>query len=370
MGNTPLPPPQPIESSPPVVPDEVPPQPSKKKRLRNRILVTVGIMVSVLIAAALATVLWFSAQLQPVETGSAQRQVVVIEPGTTPTQIAETLKRNGLIRSVAVFQWYTRFDGSQNSLQAGSYRLSAGESLPQIVDRLTKGEVDTFDITFLPGATLADHREVLLKAGYSEEEVDAGLTADYSDVPLLQNKPDDADLEGYIFGETYKASSGASVEAILRQTFTEFQRVIDEFNLVEGFATQDLTVHEAIILGSIIQREAFGGEEPRIAQVFLLRLSEGMPLGADPTYQYIADKLGVPRDTNLDNPYNTRRFAGLPPGPIASPGEAALRAIVNPAEGDYVFFLHGDDNQLYLGRTIEEHERNIVEHCQQKCQLI
>lgn len=370
MDNAPLPPPQPIEPVPPTTPEEVPPQPPKKKRLRNRILIAFAIIFSVLIAAAIATFLWFTAQLQPVQADTTQRQIVVIEAGTTPTQIAETLKENGLIRSVAVFQWYTRFDGSQNSLQAGSYRLSAGESLPQIVERLTRGEVDTFDITFLPGATLADHRDVLLKAGYSEEEVDAGLAADYSDVALLQNKPASADLEGYIFGETYRVNSGATVETILRQTFTEFQRVIDEFGLVEGFATQDLTVHQAIILGSIIQREAFGGEEPRIAQVFLLRLSEGMPLGADPTYQYIADKLGVPRDTNLDNPYNTRIYPGLPPGPIASPGEAALRAIVNPAEGDYVFFLHGDDNQLYLGRTIEEHERNIVDHCQQKCQLI
>ena len=93
-------------------------------------------------------------------------------------------------------------------------------------------------------------------------------------------------------------------------------------------------------------------------------------LGSDVTYQYITDKLGVPRDINYDSPYNTRRFAGLPPGPIASPGKDALIAVGAPATSDYLFFLSGDDNVTYFARTVEEHEANIRNHCQQKCQII
>ena len=93
-------------------------------------------------------------------------------------------------------------------------------------------------------------------------------------------------------------------------------------------------------------------------------------LGSDVTYQYITDKLGVPRDINYDSPYNTRRFAGLPPGPIASPGKDALIAVGAPATSDYLFFLSGDDNVTYFARTVEEHEANIRNHCQQKCEII
>jgi UPF0755 protein len=108
----------------------------------------------------------------------------------------------------------------------------------------------------------------------------------------------------------------------------------------------------------------------QIAQVFYSRLALGMPLGSDVTYQYIADKTAVARDTNLDSPYNTRRYAGLPPGPISAPGAKALAATASPAEGDYLYFLSGDDDVTYFARTLEEHESNKVNHCQEKCQIL
>ena len=88
------------------------------------------------------------------------------------------------------------------------------------------------------------------------------------------------------------------------------------------------------------------------------------------TYQYIADKQGIERRIDLDSPYNTRRYVGLPPGPIATPGVDALRAVANPAPGDYLYFLSGDDDVTYFGRTLQEHERNIIDHCAKKCQII
>jgi UPF0755 protein len=109
---------------------------------------------------------------------------------------------------------------------------------------------------------------------------------------------------------------------------------------------------------------------PQIAQVFYLRLAQSMPLGSDVTYQYIADRTGVARDPDLDSPYNTRRYAGLPPGPIATPGLKALLAVANPAQTDYLYFLSGDDDITYFGRTFQEHEANIKNHCQEKCQIL
>jgi UPF0755 protein len=329
----------------------------------------VGVILLILAAALAGAYFWYQSQLSPVNSTASERIRVTIESGSTPKQIAQQLKDENLIKNTNVFAVYTRVSGTQNSLQAGSYHLSQSETLPQIVDHLVGGKVDTFDITFLPGATLAQNRKVLIEAGYSETEVDAAFSASYGNA-LFAGKPANADLEGYIYGETYRISSGSSVADILQQTFTQYEKVITENDFVAKFQARGLNLYQGITLASIVQRESIGGDEPQIAQVFYTRLAMGMELGSDVTYQYIADKTGVTRDPNLDSPYNTRRYPGLPPGPIAAPGLAALQAVANPAAGDYVFFLSGDDDTTYYARTLEEHEANIRNHCQEKCLII
>lgn len=348
-------------------PLEAPSAPKKRGRRIAGLVLGVLALVSGLIA--LASFIWFQLALSPVDSGNTDKIAVVIPLGSSPSTIAADLESQGLIRSTQAFAVYTRITGTQNNLQAGTYRLSPSESTPEIVGHLTRGVVDTIDITFLPGATLQAHREALLKAGYTAEEIDAAFR-ERPTRPLFEGAPSSADLEGYIYGETYRVGATASVSDILDVTFDQFEKVIEENNLVEGFAAQGLTLYEGLTLASIIQREAIGGDEPQIAQVFLLRKEIGMMLGSDVTYQYIADKTGVPRDVNLDSPYNTRRYVGLPPGPIASPGLASLKAVATPAVGDYLYFLSGDDNVTYYGRTFEEHEANIRAHCQVKCQII
>lgn len=328
-----------------------------------------GSALAVLLLVLLGGFIWYQTQLSPVNADNTELIRVDIASGTTPNQIAAQLEEAGLIRSAQAFSVYTRITGTQNGLQAGTYRLSPSESTPKIVDHLQSGKVDTFNITFLPGATLEDNREVLLKAGYSAQEIDAALNATY-DRPLFAGKPSSADLEGYIFGETYSIGSGATVQDILEQTFAQFEQVIEQNNLVQGYQNQGLNLYKGIIMASIIQRESGGNDQPEIAQIFLKRLEMGMKLDSDVTYQYIADKTGVPRDVNLDSLYNTRRYPGLPPGPIAAPGVAALQAVANPADTDYLFFLSGDDDVTYYGRTLEDHEANIRNYCQEKCQII
>lgn len=319
---------------------------------------------------SLGTWLWYQSALQPVEAGSNQLVDVTIEQGTDAAGLAELLKEKEVIRSPLAFQWYVKLHGVSNSLQAGPYKLSRGSSVPTIVESITSGKTDTFSLTFLPGDTLEKHREMLLQAGYTKAEVDTALAKKYNH-PVFASKPASADLEGYIYGETYEFAANATVEDVLIRTFDQLYGVVQENNLRALYKKQGLSLYEGITLASIIQREVITkADQAQVAQVFLLRLKKDMQLGSDVTYQYIADKTGQARDPALDSPYNTRRYAGLPPGPIASPGEGALLAVANPAKGDYLYFLSGDDDKTYFARTNAEHEQNIRDHCQKKCLIL
>jgi UPF0755 protein len=348
---------------------------------RKRVLkwIIVGIM-SVLILVGAAVFTWYMLALRPVASGDAAKVQIVIKEGSSPVQIGKLLEDKKVIHSQFAFDIYTRLSKSRNNLQAGAFALSPTLSTPQIVESLTKGTAEEYTVTFYPGATLnnvsntADktpsHRQVLEKLGFSDDEIDAGFAADYSDLPLFADKPSTTNLEGYIYGQTYRMAAGSTVEQILRRTFTEYYAQIEKNDLVAGFKKQGLNLYEGITLASIIQREVSdAADQKQVAQVFFTRLAQGTMLGSDVTYQYAADKMGVPRDHTLDSPYNTRIHTGLPPGPIGSPGITALQAVAAPAAGDYVYFLSGDDHKTYFAHTNAEHEANIVNHCAYKCSL-
>lgn len=342
-----------------------PPKHEGKRTKKIILLSSLGVVLLGILLIAGAFI-WYQTQLRPVSSVKTQLIKVTIKTGTTPKDIGTELKDNGIIRNQQAFTLYTYVSHTQNKLQAGTYRLSPGDSTQQIVKHLVDGNVDTFSMTFLPGATLAENRAVFIKAGYTAQEVDSALSGTY-DSPLFETKPSGTDLEGYIYGETYNFSSSATVEDILNRTFAQYTHVIQANDLVAQFKAHGLTLFQGITLASIIQREAIAGSEAQIAQVFYSRLAQNMPLGSDVTYQYIADKTRVARDPNLDSPYNTRIHTGLPPGPISTPGLAALQAVAQPASGDYLYFLSGDDNNMYYSHTLSEHEANIKAHCQIKC---
>lgn len=350
-----------------------------KKILNEKTLLWIGGSVAAFIIILLVGVFaWYNIQLSPIGNDKSELKKITVAKNSTSSQIGKQLQDQKLIRSSYIFDIYVRLSGKGSSLQAGTYRLSPSDSTPEIISHFTKGLVDEFQITFYPGATLTDSSSksaknkqdvtsVLKKAGYSDSEISTAFEKSY-DGPLFIDKPSTADLEGYIYGDTYSVGDGATVEDILQRTFDEFYKVIQDNNLVAGFANHDLNLYQGITLASIIQREAnSASDQKQVAQVFYSRLAQDMPLGSDVTYQYIADKTGVARDPNLDNKYNTRRFAGLPPGPIAVPGLSALKAVANPANGDYLYFLSGDDNVTYFARTDSEHEANKAAHCKVKC---
>lgn len=358
-----------------------PPAPKKHRSIKKIVLwVLIGLLVF-LVAAATVGVVWYNNALAPVAPRDETKTRVKIVSGSTPTDIALLLRDKQLIRSTTAFDIYTKLAKNRNSLQAGSYALSPSQSLPDIVDILASGKTETFSIMFYPGATLVDNTDtpkekktdvqtVLLNAGFSQDEITAALNAQY-DSPLLADKPAGASLEGYIYGDTYMIDSSMSVEQVLEVTFAEYYKVIVDNNLIEGYEKQGLTLHEGVIMASIIQSEmgSQSADMAQVAQIFLKRYSEGMPLGSDVTAYYGADLEGKPRAVSVDTPYNTRIHAGLPKGPISNPGLAALKAVAAPASGEYVYFLSGDDGKTYFATTNEQHEKNIVDHCRIGCSI-
>jgi UPF0755 protein len=351
-----------IEAYPPVLELDGP-----KKRRKRPMLWIVGIIILLLALLGAGGFAWYEVSLTSVNGSDKGRIRVEIASGSSPAQIARLLQDKKLIRSQFAFDIYTRITGKRSMLQAGTYSLSPSESTESIVAHIASGKTDAFNLTFLPGATLAENRTKLISIGYSETEVDAALNKTYSH-PLFQDKPASVGLEGYIYGETYNFNSSATVEEILTKTFDEYYAKIQENNLINGFKAHGLNLYQGITLASIIQREVSAhGDQKQVAQVFYSRLAQGMALGSDVTYQYAAKKLGVDPSPNLDSPYNTRKYTGLPPGPIATPGLSALQAVANPASGDYLYFLSGDDDITYFARTNDEHEANIRDHCKVKC---
>lgn len=339
-----------------------PPAKPDRKRLK-RLFIGVVVVVLLLVGA-------ISYLISPRDSSAQSTIPVEIVSGTVPSQIATLLEEKGVIRSQWAFRLYARLSNAQGSLQAGNYELSPASSLASIVAQLEKGpDSDEIEVTFKPGATLKQNKEVLLALGYGGEEIDKAFKTQY-DSPLFESHPADADIEGYLYGETHRFAKDATLKTILERYFDDYYTVVKENNLIALYKKQGLSLYQGITLASIVQRESGGDDKAQIAQVFLRRLASDIQLGSDVTYQYIADKEGKPRDINYDSPYNTRRYTGLPPGPISSPGVAALKAVANPASGDYLYFLSGDDNVTYFARNLAEHEANIRDHCQEKCKIL
>src|SRR5690606_6968647 len=279
-------------------PDIPPPQPIEptsnglvaKKRIYKRWWFWLGLALAALVLAIGSIAAWYSWALQPVSQDSDESIRVQIESGSTPDAIADRLRSEELIRSKQAFLVEVRLQGVRGQLKAGTYRLSPSESTREIIDHLVAGQVNEYTVEFFPGSAISadpnpndqtkTHREILLDLGFSETEVEAGLAADYSDHPLLADKPKSATLEGYIYGVRFQVAEGASVEDVIRRSFDEFYSDITERQLLPKLRAKGWNLHEAVTLASIIQREVASPEDQRqVAQVFYRRLSIDMPLG-------------------------------------------------------------------------------------------
>jgi UPF0755 protein len=315
---------------------------------------------------------WYTTNIAPL-SDSQEEIIITVEVGRSAPQIGRLLEESMVIKSATAFDIYTRLDGSRNNLQAGGYKLSPSLSVAQIVEKLVKGDVATDLITILPAQRIDQIRAAFLRAGFSRDEIIKGFDPkQYADHPALQFKPIDANLEGYLYPETYQRTSITTVEDIIVSSLNETATVLTS-DIQQQLQTQGLGIHEAIILASIIEKEvpAASGDRNTVAQVYLKRLREGILLQADPTAQYGALLATGTQDgwRNYDSPYNTYIYPGLPPGPISNISQSSIQAVANPTQSDYLFFVadDNDDNVTHFARTLQEHEQNIRNYCRVKC---
>lgn len=355
--------PAPVEVSPS-------PQPHKKritrKQLTSLALAGAGLLI---LLATIATVSWYNWAISPRSDEDHQVRVVV-ESGDTAASIADSLYEHELIRSRLAFGLYTQLSGTRNKLQAGGYVLSANQSVASIVEHMTSGKTDEFNITIPPGLTLDGLRDHFKRDGFSDAEITAAFNKDYEH-PLLASRPADATLEGYIYPETYRMSADQGLDALFVRTFDQMHKVLQEGKYLDEYAKRNLTIHQGVTLASIVQKEVKNPvDQKQVAQVFLKRLADGISLGSDVTYMYAAEQMGVRATPSLESPYNTRKYAGLPPGPIANMNPSALEAVAFPAPGDYLYFVAGDgadEGKTFFARTEAEHEANVAAHCHVLC---
>ena len=339
------------------------------RRRRNIILVTITTLAVLVLVAVVSALAWYTWALKAPSTDGAQVRFVVAR-GETATTIAKDLQEHGLIRSQSAFNIYTHMTKTRGKLQAGGYVLSPKQDVATIVEHMVSGKTDEFNVTISPGLTLDELRVQFRANGFSDDEITKAFSAPYNH-PLLADKPASASLEGYIYPETYRVSADQTLEMLLERSFDELYDTLNEKGYVQEFSKRGLSVYQALTLASIVQKEVMNPiDQKQVAQVFYQRLNDGMQLGSDVTYMYAAEQMGVEGTPGLESPYNTRKYTGLPPGPIANMNPSALDAVAFPAAGDYLYFVAGDgadEGKTFFARTEQEHEANIAAHCHVLC---
>lgn len=337
---------------------------SRKRRFMTFGLAGAGLL---LLGASLSTLMWYNWAIGAA-SNDERRVRVVVDSGDTAAAIADTLYDHDLIRSRLAFTLYSQLTGNRSKLQAGGYVFSPNQDVASIVEHMASGKTDEIDVTIIPGLTLNELRAHFFKNGFSDEEITDAFNASY-DHPLLDSRPSGSTLEGYIYPETYRMNANQTLKELLIRSFDEMYKTMQEKKYLDEFQKRNLTIHEAITLASIVQKEVKNpADQKQVAQVFLKRLGGGIQLGSDVTYMYAAKQMGVTATPSLDSPYNTRKYVGLPPGPIANMNPSALDAVAFPAAGDFMYFVAGDDGATYFSHTEAEHNANIAAHCKTLCQ--
>lgn len=291
---------------------------------------------------------------------------IEIESGQDGRTILEHLERRGILANALLARLYLVYKLQDPPLKAGEYRFSGPATTPQVLGRLIRGEVVTYPVTLVEGWTLEETARHLADQDFGEYEE---LLAEMSSVEKLGGfDPRAADLEGYLFPDTYSFARGTPSREIVGAMVRNFRRRF-ELGVAPLLEEDDpRTVRQIVTLASVVEKEARLDEErPLIAGVFANRLERGIALGADPTVIYALKKLGrwdgnLRRpDLELDSPYNTYRYPGLPPGPIASPGLASLQAAAQPADVPYLYFVSRNDGSHVFATTLAEHNRNVYQ---------
>ncbi len=328
----------------------------------------VVLFLSVLAPGAIGVYVYI--QLQP-PSGEEEAIIVEIPSGIGSAKVAAILKEKGLIRNARVYRFYLEAKGVSDRLQAGTYRFTRGASLKQITADLVAGNVfrETIKVTIPEGFRIEQVAERLEDAGLASREkfIQVIQEGDFSQFSFVRQIPADRPLkyrlEGYLFPDTYEIEKGADETAIVSLMLERFARELTPERL-ERLKRLNLSIHDWVTLASLVEREAaVEKERPVIAGVLWNRLNQDWLLQVDATIQYIYGKQKerlTYRDLEIDDPYNTYLYKGLPPGPIGSPGLSSLEAVLFPEEHPYFFYVTKKDgsNEHYFAKTNAEHEQN------------
>jgi UPF0755 protein len=327
----------------------------------------VGALVLVLVIATVIIWQFYKVNLRPV-SAHATAQEVVVATGSTPRSIANLLHDRKLIRNAWTFEAYVRHAGVGEDLQAGTYSLSASQSVQDIVAQLTHGKVSTQLVTILPGQRLDQIRQSLINDGYDKADVDAALQpSQYEGNAALVDKPVGNSLEGYLYPDSFQRTGNTKVSTIIQESIAEMQSHLTP-DIRAAFAREGLSTYQGIILASIVEQEVnTPGDRAQAAQVFLKRLSIGMPLGSDITAMYGSRLAGQGTSLSYDTPYNTLIHTGLPPAPVSNVDDSALQAVAHPAATDWLFFVTGDDGTTHFSHTLQEHQALTQQYCHKLC---
>jgi len=312
------------------------------------------IVILILLVVVLAGLFWWNYGMSPANINNKQSVSFVIKKGTGLKEIAGNLKNAGLIRNRIVFFLYIRLGRFEGKIQAGEFNLSSSMSASKIAQNLTHG---TFDV------------EVLIKEGLRATEIAEILkdnipTYNFTWInPLVMN-------EGYLFPAKYDFSKDTDIETIIKKMRNAFDQNFATINTDNS----KLTKTQIVILASLIERESGKdpAEKPIIAGILMNRLNAGIPQQVDASIQYAKgqnpvtkkwwEPITIEEYKSVISNYNTYLFAGLPPGPISNPGRDSLNAAANPADTDYLYYLHDKNGQIRYAKTLAEHEANIQKY--------
>lgn len=334
--------------------------PAKKSR-------NIGIYTAVLIMIAipLALGLWWSTNLKPVSDND-QSQAFVVKEGMSASIVAKELEEKNIIRSATVFRQLCRVEKADSKLYAGLYYLSPSMGSREILNILLKGpEPDIVKITIPEGYTVAQIVQTLSENGLgTEQELYKAMSAfNAKDYSFLKDAPSgDTRLEGFLFPDTYFFERKAKPQEVIERFLERFAQELTA-ETKSRLQELNISVFDWVIKASIVEREAAKAEErPIIAGVFNNRLRKGMALESCATVQYVLGEVKPVlslKDIEIDSPYNTYKYPGLPPGPIANPGHASLNAVLYPADTNYLFFVAKNDGSHAFAVTFNEHLSNI-----------
>jgi len=315
-----------------------------------------------IVAAGLAAWQW----LGPYKGYDAESVVIEIPRGEGPSVVASRLQQAGVIRSAWVFRAVTRLRGHAGSLQAGEYEFEGPLSPAEVIDALVRGEVLLHKLTIPEGLS---GPEVIDRVVAMDLAPAAGLESAFRDTSPLAGLDDEArNLEGYLFPETYRFARGTPARRVLGEMVARFKR---EFGpaLRARAKAMGMSLREVVTLASLIEKETSVPEErSRISAVFHNRLRLGMALQCDPTVIFALASAGLydgsltREDLAYDSPYNTYLNPGLPPGPIASPGAASLRAAGEPAETSDLYFVADGTGGHTFSTSLEDHLRAVARY--------